>query len=158
MNAVSTKTQRERSAAVLLIEDERPTSEGLEAELTMRGFAVELARTAAEATRRLGEYPYSAVVLDLIIPDGGPPGATPEGARKPSSWPGVALLRCIRSGQFAERGVAAKLPVFVLTCVLAQDTQEELNSLGYQEFWSKPTKPAIVAEGIKLFLQGKAET
>ena len=139
------------TGTILLIEDERPTSQGLQEELNERGFKVDVAKTASEAVGRLTTLAYRAIVLDLILPN----DELPDVASPPPSgvcqWAGVEVLRRIRRGDFAAQGTAAKVPVFVLTCVLDQDTRQELESLGIQAFWSKPVGLSIVAERVKLF-------
>ncbi len=153
MNANSPLGPSPGLGTILLIEDESPASQALEEQLVKRDFKVEIARTAGGAARRLGELAYTGVVLDLILPDDLPQPLSQQ-SQSTCRWKGMELLRQIRQGEFAQKGVSAKVPVFVLTCVPDEDTQKELVSLRVQESWLKPERPWLVAERIKLFFQG----
>lgn len=153
MNANSSIGPSPGLGTILLIEDESPASQALEEQLVKREFKVEIARTAGEAATRLGEFAYRCVVLDLILPDDLPQPLSQQ-SQSMCRWEGMELLRQIRRGEFAPKGVSAKVPVFVLTCVSDEETQKELASLHVQESWLKPERAWLVAENIKLFFQG----
>lgn len=55
---------------VLLVEDDRATYTALRGILTLRGWDVVVATTLAEARPVLGGNALSAVILDLMLPDG----------------------------------------------------------------------------------------
>jgi DNA-binding response OmpR family regulator len=158
MNPIAPVLPVAKSDAILVIEDETPTSLGLETELLRRGFKADVAATAGEAISRLSEFAYNAVLLDLMLPDGGLQMPQSEPKRIGYRFLGVEVLRRIRRGDFAGQGTAAKVPVFVLTCVLDQDTRQELESLGIQAFWSKPESLSRIAERVKLFFHTNPES
>ena len=153
MESNSQSSTESNAVAVLLVEDELPTSLGLQAELRKRGFAVDIAKSASEASKCLSNRIYSAIVLDLILPNDDPPSEASPLSKGSSQWAGVEVLRRIRHGEFAAKGSPSNVPVFVLTCVLAEDTRKEIDALAVEEFFSKPEDLSIVAERIKLFLQ-----
>jgi DNA-binding NtrC family response regulator len=55
---------------LLLVEDERITSAALKGILNLRGWDVTVAPTVAQATAAVRSERFSAVVLDLVLPDG----------------------------------------------------------------------------------------
>lgn len=55
---------------ILLVEDHPPLAEAVTDALRRAGFAVDHARTAAEARELAGLAPYALVLLDLGLPDG----------------------------------------------------------------------------------------
>ncbi len=54
---------------LLLIEDDRPLAEALERALRRAGYAVDIARSAAEAEAALKTGTYDLAILDLGLPD-----------------------------------------------------------------------------------------
>ena len=54
---------------LLLVEDDRPTYNALKGILSRRGWEVIVSTTLSEAVGRLNES-FSAVILDLMLPDG----------------------------------------------------------------------------------------
>lgn len=57
------------SNAILIVDDERKFSTGIQFFLEENGYAADLASTGSEALLRLRENTYQAVLLDLILPD-----------------------------------------------------------------------------------------
>jgi DNA-binding response OmpR family regulator len=55
---------------LLLVEDDRPTSNALRGILSLRGWDVTVATTVREGVEAVGRERFSAVVLDLMLPDG----------------------------------------------------------------------------------------
>lgn len=55
---------------ILVVEDDAILSDGLETGLSLSGFSVEVARTLEEARAALSAGEFSAVVLDVMLPDG----------------------------------------------------------------------------------------
>jgi two-component system, OmpR family, response regulator RegX3 len=55
---------------ILLLEDDRSLIDGLDYALTKNGFAVEVARTVAEAEAFLSDRIYDLLLLDVALPDG----------------------------------------------------------------------------------------
>ena len=53
---------------ILVVEDEAPTAAFLKRGLGEEGFAVDVARDAAEATEAVGAYDYDAILLDVMLP------------------------------------------------------------------------------------------
>jgi DNA-binding response OmpR family regulator len=142
---------------ILLIEDERPTSGGLQSELSSRGFKVQVAATASQASSLLSGFAFSAIVVDLILPDDEHSQKVHPGNPHTYRLTGMEIIRRIRRGEFADGGTPPKVPIFVLTCVLEESTSSELEKLGIVQFWSKPLGLAVVAERVKLFFQNRPE-
>ena len=53
---------------ILVVEDEAPTAAFLKRGLGEEGFAVDVARDAAEAAEALGLYDYDLILLDVMLP------------------------------------------------------------------------------------------
>ena len=53
---------------ILVVEDEPRLARGLQDDLTLEGFAVEVASDGAEATRRAREQPFDLIILDVMLP------------------------------------------------------------------------------------------
>jgi DNA-binding response OmpR family regulator len=68
---------------LLIVEDEAGLVSALQVALRREGYAVDQARTCAEARDKLGLNPYDVVLLDITLPDG----------------TGFDLTRAIRAGQ-----------------------------------------------------------
>jgi DNA-binding response OmpR family regulator len=68
---------------LLIVEDEAGLVSALQVALRREGYAVDQARTVAEAREKLGLNPYDVVLLDITLPDG----------------TGFDLTRAIRGGQ-----------------------------------------------------------
>src|SRR5262249_49487314 len=64
-----TGTSRATAMRLLLVEDDRALASALCKGLATSGFAVDLARTAAEARQLAGRNPYHLALLDLGLPD-----------------------------------------------------------------------------------------
>jgi DNA-binding response OmpR family regulator len=62
---------------LLLVEDDRATYSALRGILSLRGWDVRVATTVAEARAELIES-IDAIILDLMLPDGGGEGLLPE--------------------------------------------------------------------------------
>lgn len=54
---------------ILVVEDEPAIALGLEDDLKMEGYEVEVAGTAADALRRANGSPFDLIVLDIMLPD-----------------------------------------------------------------------------------------
>lgn len=65
-----TPTPAPRSGRLLIVEDHAPTRETLARLLTRRGFAVEIAETAAHARAIAAAQPFDLMISDLGLPDG----------------------------------------------------------------------------------------
>jgi DNA-binding response OmpR family regulator len=55
---------------LLLVEDDRPTYSALRGILSLKGWDVRVATSVREGLEAATDGPYSAVVLDLMLPDG----------------------------------------------------------------------------------------
>jgi two-component system alkaline phosphatase synthesis response regulator PhoP len=55
-------------ARILIVEDEPGIALGLEDDLTMEGYQVEVERDGAVASRRAREVPFDLIVLDIMLP------------------------------------------------------------------------------------------
>ncbi|MCE4566545.1 response regulator transcription factor [Maribellus sp. CM-23] len=55
---------------ILIIEDEPSLKEILERYLTQERYIVETAETYVEAMRKMEDYEYSCILLDIMLPDG----------------------------------------------------------------------------------------
>jgi len=100
---------------VLVVDDDRDTTEALGLLLRARGFAVELANSLSEARRHRGE-PFDVVVADLRLPDGS----------------GLAVLRELDAGE-RTRGIA-------LTGFGSAEDRERSREAGFAVHLTKPVR------------------
>jgi len=100
---------------VLVVDDEPDVCESLEALLSLEGYAVELALTAAEGLRKLEARNYDLVLLDLMIPDRS----------------GMEVLREIR-----ERD--RETPVFLITAYGSLQVAVDALKAGASDYFAKP--------------------
>lgn len=121
---------------VLIIEDDPDISNLLKVLLTQKSerYQVTVAANTGEATARINQQQFALVVLDLVLPDGD----------------GRVLLREIRAG------VAATVPVFVLSGIDRQSIRDECLALGAQRYFNKPFNPAVIATMIDMELNAPA--
>ena len=100
---------------------------------------------------------FSAVLLDLMLPTNtiGELKLDPALAEN-----GVDLLRRIRQGDFAQKGTPQDVPVFVMSG-LGPEVIELLNrvrQMSVKDIFGKPAPPILVAESIRICLEGANDT
>jgi two-component system OmpR family response regulator/two-component system response regulator QseB len=88
---------------LLLVEDDRMIGDSLRAALRLEGYAVDWVRDVAAANATLASERFDLVLLDLGLPEGGPPHAGTGGGAD-----GLTVLRTLR-------GRDDNTPVIVLT-------------------------------------------
>ena len=98
---------------ILIVEDDPQIVRALAPALAVSGWDVTAARSIAEATARIGDGGWGAVVLDLGLPDGD----------------GMDLIEPIRS---------SGTPVVVITACPEPAEKDKALSLGASAFLSKP--------------------
>ena len=100
---------------LLVIEDENRLSGILKSKLGDCGFAVDITRTAADATAALELVNYDAAILDLGLPDGD----------------GIAVLA-------AARRIGKALPILILTARDAVEDRVAGLNAGADDYLTKP--------------------
>jgi len=105
------------SAPVLIIEDEPDIREVLSDLLQHDGYQVRSAETGAEGIAEVAHHPYSAVLLDLGLPD----------------LDGLSVLRAVKS-------VDPELPVIILTAYVEDDIKADALGQGAFAYLRKPYK------------------
>jgi two-component system, NtrC family, response regulator HydG len=102
---------------ILIVDDEPYNLDLLEQELTDRGFAVERARSGAEALQKNEALRPDLVLLDYMMP----------------GMHGLEVLREIRAGE-------SDVPVVVMTAHGSIEVAVEAMKLGAYDYLTKPTK------------------
>jgi DNA-binding NtrC family response regulator len=115
MAAAATGSMGTGKARILIIDDEIEIRESLEALLTMEGYEVELAASAAEGERKLESRAWDLVLLDLMMPDKS----------------GMEVLRDVR-----ERD--RHTPIFMITAWGGVEAAVQAVKLGANDYVSKP--------------------
>ncbi|HEX9732598.1 MAG TPA: response regulator [Thermoanaerobaculia bacterium] len=111
-----------RAARILVIEDLPSWQEALAEILRDGGFAVEIAASKAEASKKLAEGLYHLLVVDLRLEEG-----------DPSNVEGMDLLQ-----ELTRYGLAESFKVIVLTAYGTRDLMREaFKRHGVDDFWSK---------------------
>lgn len=114
--------------AVLIVDDNELNLRLAETVLSHAGFDVGLARTAAEARQKLGERAWSAVLMDLRLPDGN----------------GLDIVREMRA-----REGATRLPIAALTAsAMIGDPQQAIDA-GCDAYISKPIDVESFADEVR---------
>ena len=118
---------------ILVVEDEPAIALGLRNDLTLEGYAVEVAGDGETASRRAAETRFDLIVLDVMLP------------RKD----GFAVCRDLRRG-------GVKTPIIMLTA-RAQETEKVLGlGLGADDYVTKPFSPLELCARIKAVLRRAA--
>jgi DNA-binding response OmpR family regulator len=121
-------------ARILIVEDEPNIVESLSFILRRAGFDVETATDGAQALDRVRRQPFSALVLDIMLP----------------GMNGFDVLKAIR----ADRALAA-LPVIVLTAKGQADDRRTAEAMGASAFITKPFSNAEVVKHVSRLAGGE---
>jgi DNA-binding NtrC family response regulator len=115
---------------ILIVDDEPYNLDLLEQELTDRGFAVERARSGAEALQKNEALRPDLVLLDYMMP----------------GMHGLEVLREIRAGE-------SDVPVVVMTAHGSIEVAVEAMKLGAYDFVLKPFEPEHIALTVQKALE-----
>ena len=120
-------------ARILVVEDEPRLAQGLEDDLKLEGYEVEVARDGETAALRAQEQPFDLIVLDVMLP------------RKD----GFEVCRELRRA-------GLRTPVILLTAK-AQESDKVLGlELGADDYVTKPFSPRELRARIKAVLRRAA--
>jgi two-component system response regulator PhoP len=100
---------------ILIVEDEKLLCEQIRQFLAAKGFAVDVAHTAADGVYMGGEYPLDAAIIDLGLPD----------------FSGIELIKKLRTA-----GVA--FPILILTARSRWQEKVEGLEAGADDYLVKP--------------------
>ncbi len=120
---------------VLVIEDDTAIGDFISRSLTAAGYVVDIARSARESQMRVVEQDYSAIVLDLGLPD----------------RDGFSLMT-----SFREQGVAA--PVLILSARRSVDDRVRGLEEGGDDYMTKPFAVAELMARIRNLLRRNSTT
>jgi DNA-binding response OmpR family regulator len=118
---------------ILVVEDEPAIALGLKNDLTLEGYAVEVATDGDTASRRASETSFDLILLDVMLP----------------KKDGFAVCRDLRRA-------GVKTPVIMLTA-RAQEPEKLLGlGLGADDYVTKPFSPLELCARIKAVLRRSA--
>jgi len=123
-------------ARILLAEDNLVNQKVVTAILKKRGYRVEVAADGREALRRLEQYPFDLVLMDVQMPE----------------LDGIEAARQIRQKERFRR-----LPIVAMTAHAMNGDRERCLSAGMDDYLSKPVAPAHLLEAVQKHLQRAAE-
>lgn len=114
---------------LLVCEDDRDTATLLRLMLEREGYTVDVVHSAAEALTRMGQQPYAAMTLDLLLPD----------------RDGISLIRGIRAQPQGQM-----LPIIVVS-IRADEERRELSgeALGIVDWLSKPIDAERLLQAVR---------
>jgi DNA-binding response OmpR family regulator len=116
--------------AILVVEDEPGIALGLEEDLTLEGYDVEMVQDGAVAVRRARERPFDLILLDLMLP----------------GKDGFQVCRELRKG-------GIETPIIVLTA-RTQEAEKILGlQLGADDYVTKPFSPMELQARIQAVLR-----
>jgi DNA-binding response OmpR family regulator len=115
---------------ILVVEDEPAIALGLKNDLTLEGYAVEVAADGELASRRAAESAFDLILLDVMLP----------------KKDGFAVCRDLRRA-------GLKTPIIMLTA-RAQESEKVLGfGLGVDDYVTKPFSPLELCARIKAVLR-----
>jgi len=115
---------------VLLVEDEEGLAASLAGGLRGEGFEVDVAHTGLDGLWRAREFPYSAIVLDILLPE----------------MNGFKVCRSLR-----DEGVTT--PILMLTAKTGQHDEIEALETGADDFLSKPFSFGVLVARLRALLR-----
>ncbi len=110
---------------ILVVEDDKNDINWLRQTLSQAGYAVDFATTGAEAMIKAAATPYSAILLDLILPDA-------------LGWDVLNSIRNTEKNQHA--------PIIVITVVTEKAAAK---SFALQDYLSKPVSPSALLASLR---------
>jgi DNA-binding response OmpR family regulator len=118
---------------ILVVEDEPPLALGLEDDLKIEGYEVELVRDGETASRRAQEQPFDLIILDVMLP------------RKD----GFEVCRELRRA-------GLRTPVILLTAKTQESDKVLGLELGADDYVTKPFSPRELRARVKAALRRAA--
>ncbi len=115
---------------ILVVEDEPRLARGLQDDLTLEGFDVEVAGDGAEATRRAREQAFDLMVLDVMLP----------------GKDGFEVCRELRREGF-------RTPIIMLTARTSESDKVLGLEVGADDYVTKPFSPRELRARIKAVLR-----
>jgi len=119
------------SVSILFIEDERWAVQPYFRALEKKGYKCVLAQNGNDAIQKLENNQFDLVCLDIMFPSG---ELIREDAK--SITAGVELLALIRSNRV--KNCPSNIKVIVLTAVMDQNLEEQIQKMGVQAYLKKP--------------------
>ena len=120
-------------ARILVVEDEPPLALGLEDDLKLEGYEVEVARDGETASRRAREQSFDLIILDVMLP------------RKD----GFEVCRELRRA-------GLRMPVILLTAKTQESDKVLGLELGADDYVTKPFSPRELRARVKAALRRAA--
>ena len=117
-------------ARILVVEDEARLARGLQDDLTLEGYDVEVVGDGAEAARRARELPFDLIVLDVMLP----------------KMDGFEVCRELRR----ER---VRTPIIMLTARTGESDKVLGLEVGADDYVTKPFSPKELRARIKAVLR-----
>ena len=119
---------------ILLAEDDPVLADGLCRSLRRAGYAVDHAKTGAEADAAAGIEAYDLMILDLGLP----------------KLPGLEVLRRLRG---KANGVNARMPVMILTAADGTEDRVKGLDLGADDYMAKPFELAELEARVRALVR-----
>jgi two-component system alkaline phosphatase synthesis response regulator PhoP len=119
-----------RAQHILVVEDEPGIALGLEDDLKMEGYEVEVVGNAADALRRSRDAAFDLVVLDIMLPD----------------RDGFEVCRLLRRDGF-------RMPILMLTAKAQESEKVKGLELGADDYMTKPFGTRELRARIKALLR-----
>jgi len=120
-------------ARILVVEDEPPLALGLEDDLKLEGYEVEIARDGETASRRAREQSFDLIILDVMLPH----------------KDGFGVCRELRRA-------GLRMPVILLTAKTQESDKVLGLELGADDYVTKPFSPRELRARIKAALRRAA--
>jgi two-component system alkaline phosphatase synthesis response regulator PhoP len=118
---------------ILVVEDEPNLALGLEDDLKLEGYEVEVAREGETASRRAREQPFDLIILDIMLP----------------RRDGFEVCRDIRRA-------GLRTPIIMLTAKIQESDKVAGLDLGADDYVTKPFSPRELRARVKALLRRAA--
>jgi DNA-binding response OmpR family regulator len=115
---------------ILVVEDERRLAEALRAGLSAEGYAVDVAHNGRDGLWLAGEHPYSAIVLDIMLP----------------GLNGYRVCRRLRE-------LGDSTPILMLTAKDGEDDEIEALDTGADDFLPKPFSYGVLLSRLRALIR-----
>ncbi len=120
---------------LLVVDDEAPLCTSAVRIFKPRGYDVDTSTSPIEGLRRATSEPYSAILLDMRMPE----------------MDGLTFLRCLREA-------GSEVPVIVVTGYASVDDASAFMRMGAVDYLPKPFTPAEVSEAVSRVVQSATPT
>jgi CheY-like chemotaxis protein/HPt (histidine-containing phosphotransfer) domain-containing protein len=130
-----TLSEKRRSGLRVLLAEDNPINQKLAVVLLQKaGYSVDAVETGAQALERVQANPYSAVLMDVQMPE----------------MDGLEATQCIRE---LEKKTGKHIPIIAMTAHAMQGDRERCLDAGMDDYVTKPLEPKVLLSALDRWTQ-----